>query len=514
MAARVRVAVFLILAAAAARALVQVAAMPPYAGLDEIYHVARISFVMTEGRNPTAAEASVPVYLHASMRLAPGALPDFVSASTVWPAYVAQRSAPLTDRPMPPQQKRMYLTPNYQAQQPSPYYRLAALVADLFSATTPLQQLRLWRLMSGGLAVVIAAAAMYIGYLTFGASGVMAASVMMFLPTWHTLTIRASNDALACALLATALAITLRGGRTAAAVAEGLLWAGAIATKLFTWPALVVLPLVWRRQRAARSRVVIVSILCVGSIIVTAADLYRRTGVAVGLGAFRMPGAASTSYSDIAYFEVAKVTIASAIWTSGQHNNALTGAGMLLYVLPVVALLLAALVRRRPSDAERFWLLLATVVVLAFGVAQLIHLAAHVRNAVAAGETMPRAGKEGWYWFVLAPLAVAVVGGYLLKSLNAVLQTAVLCWAYAWDVVITQGALVRDYAGSTSPTTPSVLFRWGPAPRLPFDAMEQLKLVAVGPLTEFVAVLHVIAVMAAVGAVAMLISAHDQSRAA
>ena len=42
--------------AAAARLLLQMAALPPYAGLDEIYHVARLVFVAQEGRNPTIDE--------------------------------------------------------------------------------------------------------------------------------------------------------------------------------------------------------------------------------------------------------------------------------------------------------------------------------------------------------------------------------------------------------------------------------------------------------------------------
>src|SRR5437588_9672209 len=38
--------------AALARLLLQIAALPPYAGLDEVWHVSRLAFVRAEGRNP------------------------------------------------------------------------------------------------------------------------------------------------------------------------------------------------------------------------------------------------------------------------------------------------------------------------------------------------------------------------------------------------------------------------------------------------------------------------------
>ena len=39
----------------------QCAAMPPYAGLDELYHVARLSFVRAQHRNPTITELSTEI---------------------------------------------------------------------------------------------------------------------------------------------------------------------------------------------------------------------------------------------------------------------------------------------------------------------------------------------------------------------------------------------------------------------------------------------------------------------
>ena len=60
----------LLLVCAAARLFLQMAAMPPYAGLDEVYHVARLAFVRAEHRNPTTTEVSIPPYLMESIAAA------------------------------------------------------------------------------------------------------------------------------------------------------------------------------------------------------------------------------------------------------------------------------------------------------------------------------------------------------------------------------------------------------------------------------------------------------------
>ncbi|MEA2236020.1 MAG: hypothetical protein QOC81_744, partial [Thermoanaerobaculia bacterium] len=58
--ARFKIAYALLIICAAARLLLQMAALPPYAGLDEVYHVARLAFVRAEHRNPTTTEPSIP----------------------------------------------------------------------------------------------------------------------------------------------------------------------------------------------------------------------------------------------------------------------------------------------------------------------------------------------------------------------------------------------------------------------------------------------------------------------
>jgi len=168
----------LLVIAAGARLLMQAAAMPPYAGLDELYHVARLSFVRAEGRNPTIAEPSVPQYLALIPR---------------WPANNV-----VIDRPVDWQ----YVSPNYEAQQPSLYYSIAA---RLVPARSAMFELRAWRLLSVFFALLVV-----VGTAVIEPRGVAAAALIVSLPTWETLVVRASNDAFACAIVTIAIAATVR----------------------------------------------------------------------------------------------------------------------------------------------------------------------------------------------------------------------------------------------------------------------------------------------------------------
>src|ERR1051325_2515017 len=129
--------------------------MPPYAGLDELYHVARLAFVLEEHRNPRMGEASVPPDLEATLERKWDAVPSFALLQTEW------RGAG------PP---RPYVRANYEAQQPSLYYSLVAPVARLFPRTV-LTQLRVWRFASVVFALVVIVATATIGERWFGGAG-------------------------------------------------------------------------------------------------------------------------------------------------------------------------------------------------------------------------------------------------------------------------------------------------------------------------------------------------------
>lgn len=444
---------YLLLAVAAgARLLLAVAAMPPYAGLDERYHVARLAFVAHEQRQPSSRELSFPRYL----------------------SQVAPFGAPVVARPTSDLQ---YVAPNYEAQQPSLYYALAAPLR----ASTDVGELRAWRLLSAlcGLLVVLATATMLERWL--GTRGILAAALIVSFPTWITLVVRAGNDALACALLAVALAITASNPKRG--WLEALAWAGAVAVKLYTWPVAAVVPLFWWKQKAPRARVAVVMLAALLATAATVADLSHRTANPLGHFGFDKPAASTAAPQPIAYGEMVKVAVASGIWTSGQHNDALTAKGMLLYALPL--LLIALLSTLRLPDYRL--LQYVAVAFAAFAIAQLVDAAAFIRQARAAGLTLPLGGKEGWYWYALAPLAILLFAS--LPKLAAI-------WIVAWDVVITEGALFHDYAGASSPLHPSALFRWGPWQSL-FSA--DLARVAVGPLasqTTALRAIHIAALIA------------------
>ena len=81
-----RVAYLLLVAAASVRLLIQAVAMPPYAGLDELYHVARLAFVLEEHRNPTTTERSIPLDLEATLERKWDAVPSFALLQADWHA--------------------------------------------------------------------------------------------------------------------------------------------------------------------------------------------------------------------------------------------------------------------------------------------------------------------------------------------------------------------------------------------------------------------------------------------
>src|SRR5881275_3082760 len=83
--------------AAAARLLLQIAALPPYAGLDEVWHVSRLAFVHAEGRNPNIRESSVPRYVASATAGDPAFPADFGHVGARWPEVVRRRAAVVLD---------------------------------------------------------------------------------------------------------------------------------------------------------------------------------------------------------------------------------------------------------------------------------------------------------------------------------------------------------------------------------------------------------------------------------
>jgi hypothetical protein len=460
----------LLAVAAGARVLLQMAALPPYAGLDEIYHVSRLAFVLQEGRNPNIDENSIPAYLAGTMAGDPTRMPDFGGVGAGWPHVVRTRRV-LIDHAV----GRDYSRSNIEAQQPRFYYSIVGRAARILTNRTQMSELRFWRLASVIFSVGIVLATARIGQTLFGAIGIAAAALLVSLPTWLTLVVRASNDAFACALLTTALALTASAPKRALAIAaEAIVWALALAAKLYTWPIFVAALIFWRRQRASVPRMAAVIAASAISVALTIADLISRTHNPLGVLAFDL-SAGAASPQPIRVLEMIKITIASGIWSSGQHWNALTPAGMILFAVPILVLIAIGIVRSRHRDV-------ALTTVITFAAAQVVHAAGYIRRARAAGVALPAAGKEGWFWYALAPVVVATI-------FPATPLPILATWLVGWDVVIHEGALFHDFAGATSPLTPSWLFRWGPL-NAPFTA--DLSHVAVGPFASQMIVLRVI----------------------
>src|SRR5438105_13287994 len=67
----------LVALAALARLLLQIAALPPYAGLDEVWHVSRLALVRAERRNADIAGNSVARYIGSAPTGHPASPTDF-----------------------------------------------------------------------------------------------------------------------------------------------------------------------------------------------------------------------------------------------------------------------------------------------------------------------------------------------------------------------------------------------------------------------------------------------------
>src|SRR5712692_5916497 len=153
-----RLALYALLAVAAlARLTLQCAALPPYAGLDEVHHVARLAFVLQEGRNPDIRENSVSRYLASSLAGDPAYLPDFGDIGSGWPRVIAAREV-LVDRPLTANELRPYVRTNIEAQQPRLYYSTLGRAAHLLSRRTQISELRFWRFASVLFGLIIALA--------------------------------------------------------------------------------------------------------------------------------------------------------------------------------------------------------------------------------------------------------------------------------------------------------------------------------------------------------------------
>src|SRR4029079_12597683 len=199
-----------------------------------------------------------------------------------------------------------YVRSNYQAQHPSPYY---SLIGPLMPVSTPMTELRGWRFFSVIFAIVVVIATAIIAERWLGPVGILAAATVVSLPTWLTLLVRAGNDGLACAMLAIGVAISTSAPRRNLSIAaEAIAWALAIATKLYTWPLVLVLPYLWYRQRAGRARIAVVVIACAISAGLTVADLASRTNNPVGSVAFDAAKRTGSAPS-IHVVEMIKVTI-------------------------------------------------------------------------------------------------------------------------------------------------------------------------------------------------------------
>ncbi len=483
----------LLVIVAAARLLLQVLAMPPYAGLDEGFHVARVEFVAVRGRQPSADEPSLARYFSTSFNGQGDGPPSFGMIKGDWREHLAGRPQGWSDPRLSSAERSDFVATNYEAQQASLYYALAAPVDRAFGGT-PLSELLALRLLSVPLGCVTALATGLLAARWWGKAGFLAGLLLVATPTWITLVGRAGNDGLACAALAVALCLSARpDGGWAARTAEAGSWFVAAATKLYAWPAALLLPLVWPRG-ASRSRRVFVAAAVAVAVIATAIDLNARNGNPTGKFELRAPGAVALSLDSLRrlaghpWFEYAKAFVASAIWTSGPHSDFLRKIGVVLFLAPWILLVGAGLAARRDLPRRRLALLVAAAAV--FAIAELGQAWGAIRQSLLAPSPMPSVGLAGWYVHAFDPIWFGAGLGFAIAASRrrgwTALLAASLAGALLADLLVTEGALFPAYAGLSSPSTPGALFRWGGGD--PWHALVRLGRVGVGLASPWVAV--------------------------
>src|SRR5207247_1730557 len=124
-------------------------------------HVARLSFQAEERRAPTMLEPSVPRYLARSSFGDPGVPPAFGSLGARWPDVA--RAGPWADPPLTEDDRRTWVAPNYEAQQPVLYYAVAAPLAHALRERTAMRELLAWRSLSALFALLIVLATAWMG---------------------------------------------------------------------------------------------------------------------------------------------------------------------------------------------------------------------------------------------------------------------------------------------------------------------------------------------------------------
>ncbi|MFZ2490561.1 MAG: hypothetical protein WA208_03665, partial [Thermoanaerobaculia bacterium] len=282
-----------------------------------------------------------------------------------------------------------------------------------------------------------------------------------------------------------------------------LAWALALAVKLYSWPAAVGVFALWWVQKTPWSRRFSVMAAGATAIALTLFDLARRTRNPLGLFMFDPADSVpSMNLAAIDWSGMAKVTIASFAWMSGQHGDALRPLAIALYLGPLAVLVAITVIRNiRPYPGLIAVCLAAAA---AFAVAQLANVAAYSR---ALDGTLAAGGKEGWYWYTVAPLWFGIIVAIVLRHLPGKVVAAAVAWVLVWDLLITEGALFLDYAGVATAAAGDALFRWGPR-RIPF--VTPMTEVGVGPFAEYVWALRVVQV-AAIASAAWLSAAVSAS---
>lgn len=496
---RARIAVLLLTAAFFFRGLFLNLALPYGDPLDEIFHYGYASYFAETGRVPRGEEASVAVECFRPFAWLPRST-SFPGPRQSWKEFSSLSHSERTQRRAEafrfiPAQRRGFVAPNYETQQPPLAYLAVGWLLTILSRAPLDQRLLALRIAASALA----ASAVPLVYAFFRRlfpkpSAVAASVAFVAFPGVGSFVGRFTNDALALPLVAALLLLFLdiSQGRFSRrrAVALAIWLALGCWTKLYVLLLLPMAPVVsFLATRKARgvtfARSVGASLAAFLLFCPWMLFQHARTGDWWGLTETKQAVQEGVTALDRLRALAGALTPRSAIifgrtflWpgTWSAMGAPRTIAVPLVLVLLLLFLVPGLTAAPRSRRRQRAWLAAAVSLVL-LGAGYLLHAGTFAAVARRLGHA-PSGGPEGWYLLILLPV-VLTAGAVFGRSVPARLFLAASMIFVIADWWMSFGVLSSVYAGWTQPNASNApLSSYGPILLAPVQALKTFERVS------------------------------------
>ena len=445
-------------------------ALPYGDPLDEIFHFGYAVFLETTGHPPAASEISMPEELLRPLRFLPRST-SFPGPKVSW-SEASRWTSGERERlwreafPLRSSKRPVFVTTNYESQQPPLFYLGAALLLRALKEIPLETRLLILRLA----ATLVAALTVPIAHAFFRRflprqGALLATAAWAAFPGVGSFVGRFSNDALALPIVAALLLLFAEtaAGRLSwkgAALLAALLAVGCW-TKLYVLLLVPTAPLAGLLAPAHRRRVVLLRALaaCAVALLLLSPWMLRQrvdTGDWLGLAASKQAPSLGVSLLDRVQSLGSLFTLRfwivfgrTFLWPgTWSAMGAPASLAVLLAVAVTLVFLCPILRRARPSSSRGRMARGPAAAVVLFVAGQILYAGTYAAVARVRNHA-PSAGPDGWYLLALFPASLTlgcVTGGRIRGSiLLTVVSIFFLCeWA------LTLGVLPAVYAGWTS----------------------------------------------------------------